>query len=76
MWESILDNAGDDKANTVKQAIIRPDWLKWREAIQVEYDFLIENEIWELTATRENRQVIIGRCCFKLKIHRNDEIVK
>ena len=28
--------------------------------MQVEYDFLIKNETWELTAMTENRQVITG----------------
>ncbi len=44
MLESNLDNKGDDKPNTFKQAIRRLDWLKWREAMQVEYDSLIKNE--------------------------------
>ncbi len=29
--------------------------------MQTEYDSLIENETWELTAMPENRQVIIDR---------------
>ncbi len=44
--------------------------------MQAEYDFLIENETWELTSTPENRQVITGRWCFKLKKDRNGQILK
>ncbi len=44
MSESNVDNERDDKPNTVKQAMRRLDGLKWREAMQAEYDSLIENE--------------------------------
>ena len=67
MLESNLNNEGDDKPNTIKQAICRPDLPNWREAMQTEYDSLIKNETWELTAIPENRQVITGQLCFKLK---------
>ncbi len=76
MFESNLVNKEDDKPNTVKQAIRHPDWPKWREAIQAEYDPLIENETWELTATSENRQVNTGRWCFKLKKDGDGQILK
>ena len=44
--------------------------------MQAEYDSLIENETWELTAIPENRQVITGRWCFKLKKDRDGQILK
>ena len=44
--------------------------------MQVEYDFLIENKIWELTPTPENYQAIIGPWCFKLKKIHNRNILK
>ncbi len=76
MLESNLDNEGDDEPNTPKQAIRRPDWLKWKEVMQAEYDSLIANETWEFTAIPENRQVITGRWCFKLKKDRDGQILK
>ncbi len=44
--------------------------------MQAEYDSLIENETWKLTAIPENRQVISGRWCFKLKKDRDGQILK
>ena len=49
----------------------RPDWPKWEEVMQAEYDSFIENETWELKAMPENRQVITSRWCFKLKKDRD-----
>ena len=76
MLESNVNNEGDDEPNSLKQAMHRADWPKWKEAMQVEYDSLIENETWELTSMPENRQVITGRWCFKLKKDRNGQILK
>ncbi len=44
--------------------------------MQAEYDSFIENETWELTAMPENRQVIIGQWCFKLKKDRDGQTLK
>ncbi len=76
MLESNLDNKGDSKPNTMKQAICCCDWPKWREAMQTEYDSLIKNKTWELTAMSENRQVITGRWGFKLKKDQNSQILE
>lgn len=67
MLEANIANEGDDEPDTLKQAKHCSDWPKWKEAMQAEYDSLIENETWELTIMPENRQVITGRWCFKLK---------
>ncbi len=56
-----LDNKGDDKPNTNKQAISLLNCPKWREMMQVEYNSLIENETWDLKAAPDNRQLIFGR---------------
>ena len=76
MLEANIDNEGDDEPSTLKQAMHCSDWPKWKEAMQAEYDSLIENETWELTPMPENRQVITGRWCFKLKKDRNGDILK
>lgn len=62
-----MDNKGYDKPNTLQQSLRHFDQPKWREAIQSEYDSLIKNETWELTAIPGNCQVITDRWCFKLK---------
>ncbi len=74
--ESNMDNERDDEPNSLNQAMHRTDWLKWKDVIQAEYDSLIENDIWELTSIPENRHVITGQCCFKLKKDRNGQILK
>ncbi len=76
MLEFNLDNKRDDKSITIKQAIYYLDWPKWREELETEYDFLIKNKIWKLTAILENRYVITSRWCFKLKKHRDGQILK
>ncbi len=55
-----MENEGDDEPNSLNQAMHRTDWLKWKEAIQPEYDSLIENDTWKLMSMPENRQVITG----------------
>ncbi len=52
------------------------DCLKWKEAIQAEYHSPIENGAWELMSMLENRQVITGQWCFRLKKDRNGQILK
>lgn len=76
MLEANFLNEGDDEPSTLKQAMRRSDWPKWKEAMQAEYGSLIENETWELTPAPENRQVITGRWCFKLKKDCNGHILK
>ena len=76
MLKATTDNKGNDEPSTLKQAMQRSDWLKWKETMQAEYNSLIENETWELTAMPKNRQVITGRWCFKLKKDRNNQIMK
>lgn len=44
MLEFNVNNAGDDQPNSPKQAMYHTNWPKLKEAIQVEYDSLIENE--------------------------------
>lgn len=74
--ESNVDNEGDNKPNSVNQAMHHTDWLKWKEAMQAKYNSLIKNETWELISLPENQQVITGRWCFKLKKDCNSQILK
>ena len=76
MLEANIDKKGDDESGILKEAIYRSDWPKWKEAMQAKYDSLIENETWELIPTPENRQVITGRWCFRLKKDQNKHILK
>lgn len=59
MLESNIDNKGNNEPNTLKQAMCYSDWSKQKKTMQVKYNPLIENKIWELTLMLKNQQVII-----------------
>lgn len=44
MLEANVDNKANNKPNTLKEAIRHSNQPKWKEAIQAEYDFTIQNE--------------------------------
>ena len=39
-----FDNKSDDEPDTLKQAMRYSNWPKWKEAMQAEYNSLVENE--------------------------------
>ena len=49
--EAKIDNKNNDELGSLKQAIRNFDWSKWKKAMKVEYDSLIENETWVLATT-------------------------
>ncbi len=67
MLSSNVDNKGVDEPASLKEAIVRHDWLKWKMAMQREYNLLIENSTWELVSSPNGANVIIRKWCFKLK---------
>ncbi len=76
MLEFNINNEGDNKSNSLKQAMYHINWPKWKEALQVKYDSLIKNDLQEFTSMPENQQVITGQQCFKLKKDCNGQILK
>lgn len=76
MLEFNVDNKGDNKPNSLNKAIQRANCLKWKDAMQTEYISPIKNKIYKLMPMLENRQVIMGQCCFKLKKDCNKKILK
>ena len=59
-----------------KAALVSPEALHWKKAIQSEYDSLIENQTWELTDLPPDRKVLTGRWVFRLKYGLDGEIRK
>ena len=54
--------------NHYQDALSSPDAAMWKEAIEDEYQSLIENETWELAQLPKGRSVIDTRWTFKKKI--------
>ena len=54
--------------NHYQDALSSPDAAMWKEAIEDEYQSLIENETWELAQLPKGRLVIDTRWTFKKKI--------
>lgn len=61
---------------TYKAALTSPESAHSIEAMQSEYDSLIENEAWDLTELPSDRKVLMGRWVFKIKYGLNGEIRK
>jgi hypothetical protein len=54
--------------NHYQDALPSPDAAMWKEAIEDEYQSLIENEIWELAQLPKGRSVIDTQWTFKKKV--------
>ena len=76
MLANNVDNEGPDEPSTLKEAMSRPDWPKWFQAMESEIASHTENGTWELTEKPGDRKVITGRWVFKLKKDRWGNILK
>jgi hypothetical protein len=65
-------NDQSDESQTLNQATQRFDWSKWKAIMQIEFNSLIENKIWDLIKRSDNKNVIIDRWTFRLKRDRDD----
>jgi len=63
-----------DDPETVKEAIRRPDRKLWMEAMQSEYDSLLENKTWDLVDLPPDKKALTSRWIFKTKRNANSEI--
>ena len=55
-----VDNEGSDEPATLKEAISRRDWPEWKEAMESEYNSLIENGTWEVVSPPTEANIITG----------------
>ncbi len=63
-----------DESQTLNEATQRADWSKWKIVMRVEFNSLVENQIWDLIKRYDIKQnVIIDRWTFRLKRDRDDK---
>jgi hypothetical protein len=62
-----------DKSQILNKAMQRSDWSKWEIVMRVEFNSLVENQIWDLVK-RLKQNVIIDRWIFRLKRDRDDNL--
>jgi hypothetical protein len=61
-----------DKSQILNKATQRADWTKWKIVMRIEFNSLIENQIWDLIKRFNSKNVIIDRWTFRLKRDRDD----
>lgn len=70
-WEESMQSTSDisepHEPKTLKDAITSPDTALWKNAVQDEYDSLINNKTWTLTKLPLNPTAIRSRWIFKVK---------
>jgi hypothetical protein len=60
-----------DESQTLNEATQRSDWSKWEIVMRVEFNSLVENQIWDLIKRSDSKNVIIDRWTFRLKRDRD-----
>jgi hypothetical protein len=64
-----------DESQTLNEATQRADWSEWKTVMRIEFNSLIENQIWDLIKRSDIKQnVIIDRWTFRLKRDRDDNL--
>jgi transposase InsO family protein len=72
-WQDAALMVQDREPETAEEALKDREW---RQAMQQEFDSLIENKTWNLVPLPPGRRPITGRWCFKLKCDENGVVVK
>ncbi len=66
-----------DELKMYKKAKALLDWSLWMKVMKIEVNFLIENEIWELiTSSNDRSKSLINRWVFKIKYELDENILK
>lgn len=66
----------DDDPKTIREAKERSDWPKWKEAIDSEYNALMENKTWSICDLPNDRTAVTCKWVFKLKRNADGKIDK
>jgi len=75
--ETLSLELAHDESKTYKKARASSDWLLWMKVMKAEVNFLIENEIWELiTSSNDRSKSLIDRWIFKIKYELDENILK
>jgi hypothetical protein len=61
---------------TLEQAMNSHQWHQWKQAIQEEYESLIENKTWVEQACPSNRESLSGKWVFRIKRGAQGEILR
>lgn len=52
---------------TFNEALRSPEAAQWQEAMQEEYDALVENHTWDIVYISDGQKVLKGKWVYKLK---------
>ena len=74
--QSPIDNALRPDPQSYSEAMKGPDSRKWSEAIQTEYDSLMENRTWKVVDLPSGRKALTTKWVLKKKLGPNGEILK
>ena len=75
--ETLSLELAHDELKMYKKAKASSDWSFWMKVMKIEVNFLIENEIWELiTSSNDRSKSLIDRWVFKIKYELNENILK
>jgi hypothetical protein len=64
---AVLDVNKYDVPNTYEEAMANAQVMRWREALDEEYNSLLENDTWELVDREPGMKVIPSKWVFKIK---------
>ena len=73
---SILANSIGPEPHTRKAALASTECNQWEQAMQEEYDSLLENKTWEVVDRPTNRKVLTGRWVFKRKLGSDGDVAR
>ena len=71
-----IDNALRPDPQSYSEAMRSPDSRKWKEAIQTEYDSLMENGTWKIVDLPPGRKALTTKWVLKKKLGPDGEILK
>lgn len=73
---SVSANSFGPEPHTRKTALASTECNQWEQAMQEEYDSLLENKTWEVVDRPTDRKVLTGRWVFKRKLGSNGDVAR
>jgi len=71
---SLAAGCEDQDPSSVSEALSSHDKMKWEEAMKMEMQSLLANEVWELVEPPSNRKIIGSKWIFRKKTDANGDI--
>ena len=65
-----------DVPMTYEEAISSPESFNWKQAMNIEYDALSDNKIWDVVKTPEDKQVVGGNWVYRKKHNNKNDLIK